>query len=333
MSRFSLAAGPLFVLGLWRSGTSLLYALLNQHPQIALLYEADLPMLRPLFYVQRPKAGWLERWDFWNDSVLKRHRLAADDIKPQTSGFRAATEAAYRSYAQAKGAVIWGEKSPNWYDDLSSVARDFPAARFIVIWRSPVSIARSITRAAQQDEWFRKSGIMLRALLGCERLKRECGRLLQAGRPLHQLCYDDLVRTPQASMRAVCEFLQVSFDPRMATLEGADRSAIGGGAQHEMVMGSQIVSKCDRTEVLPREAEEKILRYLRLWQDWYGDSWLLLKGLTVKPGDRPGKWEYFQDEFTYRLLRAFDFAVVFIYSYSPLWLLRAFRGIKRFARS
>jgi hypothetical protein len=31
--------GPLFVLGMWRSGTSLLYALLNQHPQIALMYE------------------------------------------------------------------------------------------------------------------------------------------------------------------------------------------------------------------------------------------------------------------------------------------------------
>jgi hypothetical protein len=105
-----LATGPLFVLGLWRSGTSLLYVLLNQHPQIALLYEADLPMLRPLFYVQRPKARWLERWDFWNDSVMKRHQLSPDHIHPQTTGLRAATEATYRSYAQAKGAAIWGRK-------------------------------------------------------------------------------------------------------------------------------------------------------------------------------------------------------------------------------
>jgi len=323
-----MASGPLFVLGLWRSGTSLLYVLLNQHPQIALLYEADLPMLRPLFCVQRPKTRWLERWDFWNDSVMKRHQLSADNINPQSNGVRAATEAVYRSYAQAKGAVIWGEKSPNWCDDVSSVARDFPAARFIVLWRSPVSIARSIARAAQKDRWFRRSGIMLRALLGCERLRRECGRLLQTGIPVHQLCYDDMVRNPEGSMRAICEFLKVSFDPRMETLEGADRSTIPGGAQHEMVMGSEIVSNCDSKGVLSTEAEEKILRYVRLWQDKYGDSWLLLKGLTAKPGNRPGKWEYLQDELLYRLLRAWDFAGVAIYSYAPFWLLQAYRAMK-----
>ena len=34
--------GPLFVVGMWRSGTSLFYALFNQHPQIGLMYESDM---------------------------------------------------------------------------------------------------------------------------------------------------------------------------------------------------------------------------------------------------------------------------------------------------
>ena len=42
-------SGPLFVVGMWRSGTSLLYALLNQHPQIGLMYESDMLTLAPLF--------------------------------------------------------------------------------------------------------------------------------------------------------------------------------------------------------------------------------------------------------------------------------------------
>ncbi|MCU1303513.1 MAG: Sulfotransferase family, partial [Candidatus Sulfotelmatobacter sp.] len=36
------SSGPIFVVGIWRSGTSLLYTLMNQHPQIALTYESDL---------------------------------------------------------------------------------------------------------------------------------------------------------------------------------------------------------------------------------------------------------------------------------------------------
>jgi hypothetical protein len=43
-------AGPLFITGMWRSGSSLLYALLNKHPQVKLMYEADLALLRPVFW-------------------------------------------------------------------------------------------------------------------------------------------------------------------------------------------------------------------------------------------------------------------------------------------
>jgi hypothetical protein len=34
-------SNPVFVVGVFRSGTSLLYALLNQHPRVALMYECD----------------------------------------------------------------------------------------------------------------------------------------------------------------------------------------------------------------------------------------------------------------------------------------------------
>jgi hypothetical protein len=40
---------PVFVVGVWRSGTTLLYSLLNQHPDLRLFYESDLPVLWPMF--------------------------------------------------------------------------------------------------------------------------------------------------------------------------------------------------------------------------------------------------------------------------------------------
>src|SRR5579863_4345776 len=71
--------GPLFVVGMFRSGTSLLYALLNQHPQIALMYEGDLPHLQSLFWIPRDTADWLERWEFWN-MALTRHKIDTSNI-------------------------------------------------------------------------------------------------------------------------------------------------------------------------------------------------------------------------------------------------------------
>jgi hypothetical protein len=301
---------------------------MNQHPDVGLLYEADLPMLRPLFFLGRKKAEWLARWDFWNDS-LKRHRIEADNIEPQSATVQAATGAAYREFARSRGAAVWGEKSPNWFDRLTAVSKDFPDARFIAIWRNPADICRSVARAVDQDGWFDKRGMMLRCLLGCEAYKQECDRLVSRGVPLYQLRYDDLVRDPEKTMRGICEFLEIPFDARMATLEGADRSTIDQAPQHELVRGNQIVAKAERKEVLSPELKLKIGRYMRLWKQEYGDGWLLLQGRTVEPGDLPSAWEQFKDRMQYRMFRKFDSMVVIIYSFAPLWLLKAYRASKR----
>src|SRR5271157_1551233 len=92
------SSGPVFVVGMWRSGTSLFYALLNQHPQIALLYEGDLPLLWPLFLGSKAKADWPERWEFWNSGVT-RHRLDIDHLSRNVTTVREACETVWEQYA------------------------------------------------------------------------------------------------------------------------------------------------------------------------------------------------------------------------------------------
>jgi hypothetical protein len=214
-SSSGLADGPLFVVGVWRSGTSLFYALLNQHPQVALMYEDDLVFVRSLFWVPRKTSNWLAKWDFFNGAIT-RHKIDGSHIPPNIFDLKGASEAVQIEYArQKKGATIWGCKSPTYFDLLPVLAATFPKAKFVIIWRDLRSICQSIAKAAQKPSFFRRKGIMLRALLGYRQMKLKCDRLVRDGVPVHQIHYEELVRDPTAVMKGVCEFLRIPFEGRM----------------------------------------------------------------------------------------------------------------------
>jgi hypothetical protein len=320
--------GPLFVVGMWRSGTSLLYALLNQHPQISLMYEGELPVLRPLFLMPGGKSDWAERWNFWN-SALDRHQIAADEVSAGVRDLPGAMQAVYQRVAQRKGATIWGCKSPNYYDFLTQLAHDFPGAQFIVIWRGPADICRSVLRAAKKDTWFSKRGIPHRALFGLRRMKQECEDLVRSGIPVHEIAYEDLIHEPRPVMEGICQFLDIPFDVRMTSLVGADRSAIYEGEHHAGVNSEKIVGKELRPEVLSPALKLKIQRYTSLWRKEYGNAWPpAAADIEEAQLATPGLIERAKDQFVFRAMRALDAAVVFVYCFAPISLLRKYRAAK-----
>src|SRR5579863_8579160 len=110
-SGVSMAPGPLFIVAMWRGGSSLLYSLLNKHPQVALTFEADLWLLRSVFRKPAAFCDWAARWEFWN-SAFTRHGITANDLPRGVADYATAFTAFHRIYAARKGAVIWGDKSP-----------------------------------------------------------------------------------------------------------------------------------------------------------------------------------------------------------------------------
>jgi Sulfotransferase family len=320
--------GPLFVIGMWRSGTSLLYALLNKHPQIALMYEGDLLLLRPLFWIPGAQSRWLRRWEFWNQAP-ERHGLDMHRLAGHASGLQKAAEDAYREYAEQAGAVIGGDKSPNYFDCLARLSRDFPDARFIVIWRDPASICRSVIRAAQEDHsWFNRRGMTLRVLMGMKAMRAECDRLIKRGARLHELQYQNLVQNPVETMEGICQFLEIPFVPEMASLSGANRTAIYEGGHHSLVKGDRIVASVERAEVLPQDLQQKIARYLALWREQSAGQWPPASLAPSGASEKPSLGERILDRFRYRSLRTFDAAVILLYCFAPLWLLQRFRAFK-----
>ena len=316
---------PLFVVGIWRSGTSLLYSLLNQHPQISLMYEGDLPLLGSLFADRNAKRDWLERWEFWN-SAPSRHHLNPELLRDRQLDMQDAAQATWRQYAA--GAHYFGEKSPSYYNSLQFLADRFPGARFIIIWRDLSSTCRSILKARESSSFFRKRGILHRTIIGYRRMKQQCDALREQGVPVHQLHYEDLVRYPHAVMTRVCEFLQVPFDPRMTSLADADRSAIYNAAHHEAVKTGAIQHGKSKTELLPPSVRSKIAGYIALWHEQTQGAW----PVHPLPQDGTAKISNAQqimDSAAFQLLWWLDRFTAFVYCHLPISLLRGYRALKQ----
>jgi hypothetical protein len=321
-----MSAGPLFVVGMWRSGTSLLYALLNQHSQIGLMYESDIALLSSLFLLPRKSSWWLNKVDSWN-GALTRHKIDSAAIPENISDLPGAFSAVAQQYARRKGATVWGCKSPSYYDCMTELADWFPQAKFIVIWRDPADVCRSIVRAAEKSPWFARPGMDLRALLGYRRMKKEADELVRRGAAIHQLQYDDLVRDPEAALTAICEFIGLPFDRRMNSLEGADRSAIYNGDHHSMVKSSSIEAKRERPEVLSPELKSKVERYVVYWRKQSGGTWPVKA--AVSDGTKAASiFERTADRTVHGALRTFDGIVPFLYSFIPVAVWHKYRQVK-----
>jgi hypothetical protein len=318
---------PIFVVGVWRSGTTLLYALLNQHPDIRLFYESDLPVLWPIFRLPSGRKTWVQKWEYWNAGV-SRHDLDPANLGTKINTLGEAVELAGKAYTGAKGGKIWGCKSPSYYDRLVGLSSEFPDARFIIIWRDPEEICRSVLKAASSALYFARPGMTHKALLASKTLKKQVEAIIEMGASVHQIHYRDLVENPTGTMRSICEFLQVPYNPAVTVLKKADRSAVFEGAHHSLARSGEIVARREREETLAPALKEKINRYKALWKAEHGDSWILSRHFTGVSGRKPGMLERVTDQVGYFALRLWDYSPRIAFSILPISAWKFYRRIK-----
>ena len=257
-------SNPVFVVGVFRSGTSLLYSLLNQHPQVALMYECDVWDFPGAVGWRRFTGNWLERQEFYNQ-VLSRHRLI---FGGRLNGLEAIQKPddIYRCHGNSKDALLWGEKSPVYATRLAQLARQYPNGSFILIWRDPVAVYRSVLRAGKKTPFFRRPGMLHRLIFHQEKMIREAGQLEATGARIHHISYDDLVDRTETTCRATCDFLGIAFQAEMLNLEHADFSAIYQVPQHEFLRRGVIERQSFSDDLVPPAAAAKLRRFCHRWE-------------------------------------------------------------------
>jgi hypothetical protein len=313
---------------MWRGGSSLLYALLNKHPQVALTFEADLWLLRSVFRKPPAYCDWAARWEL-RYGALTRHGIVANDLPREAANFPTAFTAFHQAYAIRKGAVIWGDKSPIYYDSLPALAKLFPQARFIIQWRDPAATANAIARAAQAGApSYQKRGVYLRGLIGYQVLKRGVDALLSRGQPVCQITYEELTSDTAKVMREVCRFLEIPYRDELADLRGADRSAIFEEEFFSLVRGDEIVST-PRTVILDPATRWKIDSYVKLWKRRYNNQWPPSVLTDADHVALPRLPQRVGNQVAYRALRAFEQFREVCFAYAPMALLQSYGSRKR----
>jgi Sulfotransferase family len=314
----------LFVVGLWRSGTTLLQVLLNQHSQIALMFEVQPFALWPRNADALLPENWQQRLDLFNRAI-SRHHLDADSLPVRTSG-REALLAIFNETAKRQNAVIMGGKSPAYHQWLPEIADIFPEASFLIIWRDPVECCRSAAKLKRTLLFFRKPGMMTRTLFGMEVLAKGVEQLRREKRRVHEIVYGELVGQPEIEVRRICEFLEIEFEPQMLDLKTANFSGVPDGEALALIRSGAIKRRENHEEFLSADFLAKIGRYKTLWSEHYA-SQVFARALTSKTAEgKPGTMERLFDRSAYAYWKGVDYTKRVIQRHIPLALWRWWRG-------
>lgn len=207
------AAPAIFVVGVARSGTTLLRLMLDAHPRLAIPPETHfIPRVISACEGPDPHAAALaeitghRRWDdFGLDADALRERLASH--RTLTAGD--AMREFYGLYASKHGKSRWGDKSTNYVRKMKPISRILPEARFVHLIRDGRDVALSLVAvhfgpssvAEAAEKW---SGEIAKARRQAERLAHYT-----------ELRYEDLVADPEPVLRRVCEATELPWDDAM----------------------------------------------------------------------------------------------------------------------
>jgi hypothetical protein len=215
--------GPIFIAGLERSGTSLIYALLASHSQIAMTRRTN---LWAHFADQYGDLAADENLDRCVGTMRRYTRLAK--LRPDWDELLRDFRRGERTYARLfalieeqhaarAGKPRWGDKSLNTERYAERILAAYPGARILHMLRDPRD-----RFASSRTRWgVRRGGIGAGTAewLASARTARHHA----AHHPRHYriVRYEDLARDPAGTLRQICAFVDVEYEPSMLSMTGA----------------------------------------------------------------------------------------------------------------
>jgi hypothetical protein len=120
----------------------------------------------------------------------------------------------YALYAEKSGKPRWGDKTPGYITRMRRINRTLPESRFIHVIRDGRDVALSWnTRLAQREG---KEPVPVEKL--AQRWKRQILGAREDAPALEgylEVHYEELIESTEPTLRRVCEFIELDWDPAM----------------------------------------------------------------------------------------------------------------------
>jgi len=216
---------PLMLLGVRRSGTTLLRVMLDGNPELAI---PDESYFIPQLVARHP--GPIDADEFIDDlrrlRTLREWELPVEAVRARVRDGMSAGEAVaaiYQAYAERHAKRRWGDKTPMYMQHLPLLERLFPDALYVHLIRDGRDAALSflsMPAGVVTRTWAHPRSA---ADFACQwRLEVAAAQALgrRAGERYLELRYEDLVGDPEGVLRSICGFAQLPYDPRMLDYTG-----------------------------------------------------------------------------------------------------------------
>jgi len=206
------------LVGVPRSGTTLLRLMLDAHSQLAIPPETGFLALADAWTETPPSpaefvravTGFPEGAPVWPDFALSADDFAravgALDPFTVADGFRAF----YRLYAARWNKPRWGDKTPGYAGRIDAIARLVPEARIVHVIRDGRDVALSLGR-----QWFSpgpdldtQARYWRDIVTHTRRLGRDVPHYLEVR-------YEALIAGEAEVLREICDFIELPYEPAM----------------------------------------------------------------------------------------------------------------------
>lgn len=237
---------PIFVAGLDRSGTSLIYAFLSSHPNISMVRRTN--MFR-YFYGRYGDLSEPENFERCLDVMIHYKRIVK--LNPDPEKIRRDFLAGDRTYgrlfalfhehnAERAGKLRWGDKSLYIERFMPDILKEYPDAKIIHMMRDPRDRYSSVKKRYKEDRG-RVGAATGKWTYSCSLAKRNQEKY---SNNYFVATYESLVEQPEESLGQICDFIGEEFTPEMLSMRGAPKlREMGGNSSFDRFEPGEISTK------------------------------------------------------------------------------------------